>query len=90
MGIVLLRENKPVGAEVFLKRALDAGPSSWRAHALLAEACLRQGLLDESVRKRDAPWNSGMGALRLSSDCWRKLLRNGETPNRRSRLSPTI
>lgn len=51
MGTVLLRENRPVDAEVFLKRALDAGPSSWRAHGLLAEACLRQGLLDESIKE---------------------------------------
>ena len=49
LGIVLLQENKPSEALPYLKRAIEAEPTSWRAHALLAEAALQVGSVDESV-----------------------------------------
>ena len=61
MGTVLLRENQPVDAETFLKRALDAEPSSWRAHALLAEAYLREGFLDDSIQEAQRAVELGHG-----------------------------
>jgi hypothetical protein len=39
----LLRENKPMEALPYLNRAVDAEPSSWRAHGIIAEAYLLQG-----------------------------------------------
>jgi tetratricopeptide (TPR) repeat protein len=46
---VLLHDNKPAEAIPLLNRAVAAEPSSWRAHAMLASAELRQGSLKESI-----------------------------------------
>jgi tetratricopeptide (TPR) repeat protein len=61
MGIALLRENKPVDAEPYLKGAVQAEPSSWRAHALLADACLQQGALDEAIAHAERAVELGHG-----------------------------
>src|SRR5579864_4349661 len=57
----LMRESKPNEAAEYLHRAVDAEPTSWRAHAVLAEAYLRQGLLDESVRHAERALELGHG-----------------------------
>ncbi|MGB7284940.1 MAG: tetratricopeptide repeat protein [Candidatus Acidiferrum sp.] len=46
----LLHENKPAEATPYLKRAVDAEPSSWRAHALLSEASVLQGQNDDAIK----------------------------------------
>ncbi len=54
LGGALMRESKPNDAAQYLNRAVEAEPTSWRAHAVLAEAFLRQGLLDNSIKEADA------------------------------------
>jgi Flp pilus assembly protein TadD len=49
----LLRENKPGDAIPHLKKALESDPSSWRAHALLADADLRVGSTEEAVHEAE-------------------------------------
>src|SRR5882724_8816432 len=49
----LLRENKPADAVPHLKKALELEPNSWRAHALLADADLRLGSSEETVREAE-------------------------------------
>jgi tetratricopeptide (TPR) repeat protein len=49
VGNALLRENKPKEATPYLSRAVQVEPSAWRAHALLADALLRQGSFEESI-----------------------------------------
>ena len=49
----LLRENKPGEAIPHLKKALESDPSSWRAHALLADADLRTGSSEEAVHEAE-------------------------------------
>lgn len=49
VGNALLRENKPTDATAYLSRAVQVQPSAWRAHALLADALLRQGSFEESI-----------------------------------------
>lgn len=49
----LLRENKPGDAIPHLKKALESDPSSWRAHALLADADLRTGSSEEAVHEAE-------------------------------------
>src|ERR1700694_1907599 len=49
LGGALMRENNPAEAVQHLNRAVEAEPTSWRAHAVLADACLRQGLLEKSI-----------------------------------------
>jgi tetratricopeptide (TPR) repeat protein len=53
LGDALLREGKPAEAAPYFYRAVEAEPTSWRAHAALAEACMRQGLLDESITQAE-------------------------------------
>jgi tetratricopeptide (TPR) repeat protein len=49
LGDALLREDKPAEAARYFNRAVEAEPTSWRAHAALAEAFMRQGLLENSI-----------------------------------------
>jgi len=57
----LLEENKPNEALPYLQRAMRAEPTSWRAHALTAEACLRQGSLEESIKQAERALELGHG-----------------------------
>lgn len=49
IGQYLLQDNKPAEAAPYLARAVDVAPTSWRAHAILAEALALQGQLDDAV-----------------------------------------
>ena len=51
VGYDYLHENKPGEAAPYLSRAVDADPSSWRAHALLAESLVLQGQQDEAMKQ---------------------------------------
>jgi tetratricopeptide (TPR) repeat protein len=51
VGQDFLQENKPAEAIPYLNRAVEAEPSSWRAHALLAEALVLQRQNDEAVKQ---------------------------------------
>jgi len=53
VGSDLLHENKSSEALPYLKRAVEAEPSSWRAHALLAEALVAQGQRDEAIEQAE-------------------------------------
>src|SRR5208282_2345288 len=53
IGQGLLQENKPADAMPYLTRAAEAEPSSWRAHALLAEAYVLQHQNDEAVKQAE-------------------------------------
>ena len=61
LGGVLMRESKPNDAAQYLNRAVEAEPTSWRAHAVLAEAFLRQGLLDNSIKEAERALELGHG-----------------------------
>ena len=52
-GNALLREQKPAEAARYFSRAVELEPTSWRAHAALADACIRQGLFDDSIREAE-------------------------------------
>jgi len=49
IGQDLLHDNKPAEAAPYLARAVEAAPASWRAQALLAEACVVLGRSDDAV-----------------------------------------
>ncbi|MGB7846500.1 MAG: tetratricopeptide repeat protein [Candidatus Acidiferrum sp.] len=49
----LLHENKPVDAVPYLKRAVETEPSSWRAHALFAEALVLQNQRDDAIKEAE-------------------------------------
>jgi tetratricopeptide (TPR) repeat protein len=53
VGQDFLQENKPVEAMPYLNRALEVDPSSWRVHALLAEAFVLQGQSDDAVKEAE-------------------------------------
>jgi tetratricopeptide (TPR) repeat protein len=61
LGQTLLDENKSGEALPYLKRAVRAEPSSWRAHAIYADACLRQGSQDEAVKQAERALELGHG-----------------------------
>jgi predicted Zn-dependent protease len=50
---MLMHDNKPAEALPLLNRAVAAEPSSWRAHAMLATAELKQGSAAEAVKESE-------------------------------------
>ena len=61
LSSVLIRESKPNEAAQYLHRAVDAEPTSWRPYAVLADASLRQGMLDECVKQAERALELGHG-----------------------------
>ena len=61
LGSVLIRESKENEAAQYFHRAVDAEPTSWRAHAVLADVYLRQGMLDESIAHAERALELGHG-----------------------------
>ena len=61
LGGALMRESKPNEAAQYLNRAVEAEPTSWRAHAVLADAYLRQGRLEESINQAERALELGHG-----------------------------
>ncbi len=57
----LLREQKLLDAELYVKRAVDADPNSWRAHAILADVLLKQGAPQEATKEADRALELGHG-----------------------------
>jgi Tfp pilus assembly protein PilF len=53
VGQDLLQENKSTEAIPYLTRAAEAEPSSWRAHALLAEGLVVQHQNDEAAKEAE-------------------------------------
>jgi tetratricopeptide (TPR) repeat protein len=53
VGQDYLQESKPAEAMPYLTRAAEAEPSSWRAHALLAEGLVLQHQYDEAVKQAE-------------------------------------
>jgi len=49
LGELALQESKPMEALPYFNRAVDAEPTSWRAHAFIAEADLRGGSTDGAI-----------------------------------------
>lgn len=61
LGSVLMRESKPNEAAQYLHRAVEAEPTSWRAHGVLADAYFRQGMLDECIKQAERALELGHG-----------------------------
>jgi tetratricopeptide (TPR) repeat protein len=61
LGGALMRESRPNEATQYLSRAVETEPTSWRAHAVLADAYLRQGMLDESIHQAERALELGHG-----------------------------
>ena len=50
LGQAYLKEDKTAEALLYLKRAVEVAPTSWRAYAFLADAELRQGSTDDAIQ----------------------------------------
>jgi tetratricopeptide (TPR) repeat protein len=61
MGEMSIREKKAAEGMEYAKRAVEADSASWRAHAILSEASLLQGLRDESVKEAERALDLGHG-----------------------------
>jgi len=80
LGIVFLFKNTPVEAAAYLKRATESEPTSWRAHALLADASLRLGSVDESVLQAERALELGHGQAEIVQPLLaRALAQRGDT-----------
>ncbi len=61
LGQALVDEEKLDEAVPYLERAVEAEPSYWRAHAIYADLCLRQGLPEEAVKHAERALDLGHG-----------------------------
>lgn len=57
----LEREQKLTEAEAYVKRAVEAAPSSWRPHAILADVLLKEGFAGSAVKEADHALELGHG-----------------------------
>lgn len=57
----LLHERKATEAVPYLRRAMEAEPSSWRAHALMAESDYMQSKPDEAIKEAERALELGRG-----------------------------
>lgn len=55
----LLRENHEAEALPYATRAVEVEPSSWRAHAILSNVYLRQGMADAAVKEGERAMELG-------------------------------
>ena len=58
---IAIHEKKPSEAAEYLKRASEVEPSSWRPHAILAEAYYLQHSRDEAMKEAERAWELGRG-----------------------------
>ena len=58
---IAIREKTPAEAVEYMKRAVEAEPSSWRPHAVLAEAYYLQHSRDEAVKEAERALELGRG-----------------------------
>jgi tetratricopeptide (TPR) repeat protein len=58
---ISIREKKPGEAVEYLKRASEVEPSSWRPHAILAEAYYMQHSRDEAMKEAERALELGRG-----------------------------
>jgi tetratricopeptide (TPR) repeat protein len=61
LGKAYLQDGKAAEALPYLKRAVEAGPTSWRAYAFLADAELRQGSTDDAIQHAERALELGHG-----------------------------
>ena len=74
----LIREQKLPDAESYVKRAVDADPNSWRAHAILADVLLKESQPSEAVKQADRALELGHGqATIVQSLLVRALIEGG-------------
>lgn len=57
----MMREQKLPEAESYVKRAVDADPNSWRAHAILADVYFKEGSAPEATKEADRALELGHG-----------------------------
>ncbi len=75
LASALMRESKPNEAAQYLNRAVEAEPTFWRPHAALADAYLRQGLLDESIHQAERALELGHGQAGIVQPLLARALR---------------
>jgi tetratricopeptide (TPR) repeat protein len=57
----LMREQKLAEAEMYVKRAVEVAPNSWRAHAILADVFLKEHRAKDSIKEADHALELGHG-----------------------------
>ena len=61
LGELYLQENRATDALPYLKQAVDAEPTSWRAHAFVAEAEFREGSIEDAIEHAERAMELGHG-----------------------------
>lgn len=61
LSAALMREMRFHEAETYATRAVEADPSSWRAHAIHADILLKQGLTVDAIKEADHALELGHG-----------------------------
>lgn len=82
----LVREQKLTEAETYVKRAVEAAPNSWRAHAILADVFLKKGFTKDSIKEADRALELGHGQAAIVQPLLARALAEEGDKERASRV----
>jgi tetratricopeptide (TPR) repeat protein len=83
---VLMREKNLADAESYVKRAVDAEPSSWRAHAIFADVFLQRHFPDEAIKQAERALELGHGGAVTVQPLLARALAEGGNKERAAKV----
>src|SRR5438045_475512 len=81
-----MREQKLPDAESYVKRAVEADPNSWRAHASLADVFLKEDQPSEAVKEADRAVELGKGQAAMVQPLLARALMESGNKERAERV----
>lgn len=70
----LKRENKLTDAESYAKRAVQADPTSWRAHAIVADVLMQEHHPDDALKEAERALELGQGQAAIVQPLLARIL----------------
>jgi Flp pilus assembly protein TadD len=91
LGDALIREKRLADAESYVKRGVEADPSSWRAHGILADIYLKRHSPEEAIKQAEHALELGHGrAASIQPLLARALVEGGNAERARRVLQEYI
>jgi tetratricopeptide (TPR) repeat protein len=82
----LADEQKLSEAEAYVKRAVEAAPNSWRAHAILADVFLKERFTKDSIKEAEHALELGHGQAAIVQPLLARALVEGGNKERAARV----
>jgi tetratricopeptide (TPR) repeat protein len=82
----LVRQRNLPDAELYVKRAVEAAPTSWRAHAILAEVFYYRRFLDETIKEAERALELGHAKAEVVEPLLASALARGGNKDRATKI----